>query len=64
MTRSERKANIVREALTMERHRLLQVGKKHAAAALSELLMSPDVSLTDIFNHIDDAANNRPVGGA
>lgn len=64
MTSTDRKEAIMRDALQIERARLRADGRKHAAAAISELLVGNTESLIRLYDSIDNASNNRPVGGA
>lgn len=64
MTSNDRKEAIMRDALQIERARLLAIGHKHAAAAISELFVGNTDSLIRLFDIIDNLSNNRPVGGA
>lgn len=54
MTIIERKALRVRSALTAERQRAITEGKKHNAAALSEIELSGDAALARLYDLIMD----------
>lgn len=64
MTNTDRKEAIMRAALQSERARLWENGRKHAAAAISELLVGNTEILIRLYDNIDNAVNNRPVGDA